>query len=129
MTISLLVKPYETIKFPSFTTLIVPLTVFFIHLIELMELFRFSSSDNGFIVLMLEFFFMLQGRTSIYLLAFSLFSIVKIYVLFYLMGKEKVDYNKEIKDEQFKIMEERRKMIEEQLQKHRERQAVIIREK
>lgn len=129
MTISLLVKPYETIKFPSFTTLIVPLTVFFIHLIELMELFRFSSSDNGFIVFMLEFFFMLQGRTSIYLLAFSLFSIVKIYVLFYLMGKEKVDYNKEIKDEQFKIMEERRKMIEEQLQKHRERQAVIIHEK
>ena len=129
MTMSLLIKPYETIRFPSFTTIIIPSVVFTIHLLELFELFHSSSSQNGFIIFIMEICLFIQGRASIYLLCFIIFFLVKSYVLFYLMDKEKVDDLEQIEEEQRKIIEERRRMIEEKLKKHEERQAVIIHSK
>ncbi|CAI2371062.1 unnamed protein product [Moneuplotes crassus] len=126
MTMSLLLKPYETVRFPKMVTMIIPVIVFSISIYKLIELFRLTNSDNSFILFIIEFILLIQGRGSIYLASFIMFFFVKSYVIIYLTHKEKADDLDQIEEEQRKIIEERRRMIEERLKKHEERQALMI---
>lgn len=72
MTMCLLTKPYETLRFHTFSSMIVPVLVFAVHLKIYAELFNNSLFD---VILYL------QSKTYIYIGAFCMFFLVKSYVI------------------------------------------------
>lgn len=119
LTMFMLLKPYETVRYHILTTFIIPLLVFSIYFKDYVAIF-----DNSFIDIVI----FIESKMYVYLISFALFFVVKSYVICVLWNKEKVDDLERIEEEQRNLIEERRKMIEEEIKKHELRQALMIHE-
>uniref|UniRef100_A0A7S3J4T6 Uncharacterized protein n=1 Tax=Euplotes harpa TaxID=151035 RepID=A0A7S3J4T6_9SPIT len=82
MTALLLLKPYETIRFPNLICLLIPFFVFSLNF-----KFYIDALDFSFVELM----FFLNFKTYFYLGVFGCALIIKSYVIFEVSHKEKVD--------------------------------------
>lgn len=67
-----------------------------------------------------------SSKVYFYIAAMGFFSVIKLYVIWVLMGKEKTDDLQFIEEDRKKLIEERRKVIEERRQRIKDRDAVII---
>jgi hypothetical protein len=72
LTMFLLLKPYETVKYRMLTTFIVPLVVFSIYFKDYIAIF-----DNSFIDIVI----FIESKMYVYLISFAVFFIVKSYVI------------------------------------------------
>jgi putative heme iron utilization protein len=110
-------KPFETIRFYNVVTLFIPLLVFCSYFREYLKVFDYSLID----ILVFS-----HNKVYFYIAAMAFFGFIKVYVIWVLTGKEKVNDLDFVEEERRKIIEERRRLIQDRRQRLVEREAVVI---